>query len=90
MIEVIPAAFLLRRCSRDLPRFTDREYLILFIAYCILTGLANRRRFVQVLNTEWRCAFRDRGPLWLLMIDVDLFKSCNDTCSHPSGIAASS
>jgi len=50
-----------------------------------LTGLANRRRFDQVLLTEWRRAMRERTPLSLLVIDADLFKSYNDSYGHLRG-----
>jgi diguanylate cyclase (GGDEF)-like protein/PAS domain S-box-containing protein len=50
-----------------------------------LTGLANRRRFDQYLGTEWRRSMRDRQPLSLLMLDVDKFKTYNDTYGHQRG-----
>ena len=50
-----------------------------------LTGLANRRGFEQCLMTEWRRAMRDHKPLSLLLIDVDLFKSYNDSYGHLRG-----
>ncbi len=50
-----------------------------------LTGLANRRRFDQVLSSEWRRGLRDHHPLSLLMIDADLFKSYNDAYGHMRG-----
>lgn len=50
-----------------------------------LTGLANRRRFDEVLNAEWARAIRAEVPLALLMIDVDFFKNYNDHCGHAEG-----
>jgi diguanylate cyclase (GGDEF)-like protein/PAS domain S-box-containing protein len=50
-----------------------------------LTGLANRRRFDQVFNSEWRRGLREQSPLSVLMIDADLFKSYNDAYGHLRG-----
>ncbi len=50
-----------------------------------LTGLYNRRRFDEVLDTEWRRALRTLRPLAFLMIDVASFKSLNDSYGPPRG-----
>ncbi|MGH6709123.1 MAG: GGDEF domain-containing protein [Bradyrhizobium sp.] len=50
-----------------------------------LTELANRKHFDETID-EAVCASGQRGePLSLLMIDIDHFKSVNDTFGHTTG-----
>ncbi|MGH8054120.1 MAG: CHASE2 domain-containing protein [Stenotrophomonas sp.] len=50
-----------------------------------LTGLANRMRFEETLQLETDAARRSGRPLSLLLVDVDHFKSYNDTYGHYIG-----
>lgn len=50
-----------------------------------LTGLANRMRFNDVFGWEQRKAERERYPLSLVVIDLDHFKSVNDSFGHDGG-----
>ena len=50
-----------------------------------LTGVANRRMFDSVLETEWTRARRDNQPLSLILIDIDYFKQYNDRYGHIEG-----
>jgi diguanylate cyclase (GGDEF)-like protein len=52
-----------------------------------LTGLANRRAFVEFLDEEWRRALRAGHMISVMMIDVDFFKRYNDTYGHLKGDA---
>ena len=50
-----------------------------------LTGIKNRRAFGMRLEEEVARATRYSLPLTLLLLDVDNFKSYNDTFGHPAG-----
>ena len=50
-----------------------------------LTGVFNRRHFVEQAENELERATRCRRPLALMMIDIDLFKSVNDSWGHGIG-----
>ena len=52
-----------------------------------LTGLANRRALFKQLETEWNRAARNGESLSLVMMDLDFFKSYNDTFGHQAGDA---
>jgi diguanylate cyclase (GGDEF)-like protein len=52
-----------------------------------LTGLNNRRHFLTLAEGEWSRFQRYGRPLALLMIDIDFFKSVNDTYGHDAGDA---
>jgi diguanylate cyclase (GGDEF)-like protein len=50
-----------------------------------LTQVANRRRFDEYLDQEWRRMVREQLPLALILCDIDFFKSYNDTYGHQAG-----
>ncbi|MEJ5300834.1 MAG: sensor domain-containing diguanylate cyclase [Thermodesulforhabdaceae bacterium] len=52
-----------------------------------LTGLANRRRFFELLADEVNRAKRFARPLCVAMLDIDNFKGVNDTYGHSVGDA---
>ncbi len=52
-----------------------------------LTGLANRRQLQDRLDYHLEMTERTHRPLSLIMIDVDHFKSFNDTMGHAAGDA---
>jgi len=50
-----------------------------------LTGLNNRLKLDQELNKEFQRAKRYGNPFSIILLDIDKFKSVNDTFGHPVG-----
>lgn len=50
-----------------------------------LTGLCNRRYFMERLTAELATTRRHRRPLALLLVDIDHFKAVNDLHGHLAG-----
>ncbi|MEQ9329595.1 MAG: diguanylate cyclase [Rhodospirillales bacterium] len=50
-----------------------------------LTGIANRRRFDETIETELRRARRRGNEISLILIDIDHFKAYNDHFGHLGG-----
>ncbi len=51
----------------------------------MLTGMANRRSFLEVAEAAFQRAREGHAPLTLLMLDLDHFKSINDRFGHLEG-----
>lgn len=83
-----------RRSRRD-RKLTDevralqREKHDLERIVCVdsLTGVANRRHALSLLDAEWKRSARERTPLSMVMVDLDHFHAFNETYGHPGGDA---
>lgn len=71
------------RNHMDLKKYKDKLERI--AAEDVLTGLATRRRFEDVLQSEWRRCRRQEAPLSIAMMDIDYFKPFNDNYGHGAG-----
>ncbi|MCO6412908.1 MAG: EAL domain-containing protein [Thiogranum sp.] len=75
-----------RGTARDITKIKqDEKRMVLLANQDHLTGLSNRRRFIQDLNHEIRRVERHAQQGVLLLIDIDHLKLINDTAGHAAG-----
>ncbi|WP_165873510.1 GGDEF domain-containing protein, partial [Parasulfuritortus cantonensis] len=65
-----------RYLQRELDQRATRDFL---------TGMPNRRHFMELAEREFVRAARHGTPLALAVVDLDLFKNINDTYGHEVG-----
>ena len=80
----------LEKESQDIQRYTAElasanRRLRILANTDILTCLPNRRYALERLAQEWATAQRCKLPMSVLMLDLDHFKSVNDTFGHDVG-----
>jgi diguanylate cyclase (GGDEF)-like protein len=73
---LVVTALQARRRAKDLARLAMTDYL---------TGIGNRVQFEKALVTELNHAIRAGTPFTVVCMDLDGFKSVNDTLGHAAG-----
>lgn len=76
--KVQEQAIALQQANQELHRLANLDGL---------TEVANRRRFDEYFDQEWRRSGRDQIPLSLILCDIDYFKNYNDHYGHQAGDA---
>lgn len=69
----------------DIQWYEKLQEAHLLASFDSLTQIANRRRFDEHLEAQWKQMARERAPLSVILCDVDHFKQYNDTYGHLAG-----
>lgn len=85
--ELIESKKLLEKYSNNLEEMVEQRTEILkwLSITDSLTGLYNRRYFIEQIELEFKRAKRYSRDLSLLMLDIDHFKTVNDNYGHQVG-----
>lgn len=81
--DLVAAAIHFARMADELTRANRKLQALSMVDG--LTGIANRRRFDESLQSEWGRLAAAREPLALLLVDADAFKRLNDASGHLYG-----
>ena len=76
---------LTRQAAATINRANTYSTILQYATLDALTNLNNRRQFETRLSQEIAIAKRQNNPLCAMMIDIDFFKSVNDTHGHAAG-----
>ena len=81
----VRASILKARVRIHLELKSSRDHLKALSTVDGLTQVANRRKFDEAIEYEWRRSCRHQHPISLLMMDIDFFKTYNDHYGHLAG-----
>lgn len=76
---------LTRQAAATINRANSYSTILQYATLDALTNLNNRRQFETRLGQEISITKRQNNPLCAMMIDIDFFKSVNDTYGHAAG-----
>ena len=72
--------------SQRTRELADKNKLLSELAYQdSMTGLLNHKSIIELVTFQQKTAKRYQHPFSIIMLDIDYFKSINDSFGHPAG-----